>query len=86
MPFTGTSGGEKISTDKAFPHHALSAANRLCNPLKILAWRQSELKLDLVKKMKRVGTGNTKAAARHLKQIVKVSFMNPRCRRRAAAS
>jgi hypothetical protein len=81
MPFTGTSGGEKISTEKAFPHHALSAANRLRNPLKILAGRQSELKLNLVTKMKRVGTGGTEGVARRLNQVVKVSFVNSwRCR------
>jgi hypothetical protein len=85
MPFTRASGGKQISAEKTFPHRALPTAYPLYHPLQVLAGRQAELKLDLMKKMKRVGTGGTEAVARHLDEIVKVSFMNPRSCRRAAA-
>jgi hypothetical protein len=86
MPLARIKRGEKIPAEKTCSHHGLPATYRLRNPLQILAGRQSELKLDLVKKVKRIRPGDSEAVARHLNEIVKVSFVNPWCCRRAAPS
>ena len=76
MPVARAGGGKKVSAQKAFPHHVLPATYALCDPLEVLAGRQSELKLDLVKKMKGIRAGGGGAIARHLNEIAEVSFVN----------
>ena len=52
VSFARVQGGEEAVTEERFSHHALPAANKLCYPHEILIGRETELHLNVVKKLK----------------------------------
>jgi hypothetical protein len=79
MPFTGTSGGEKISTDKTFPYHALSAAYMLGYPFQVLTRGKSEFKLNMIQEVKSVAVKSVKTRAGRLYEIIQLFLLHSRC-------
>jgi hypothetical protein len=54
MSFVGVQGREGPVTEETFSHHVLPAANKRCYPLEILTGRDTELYLNVMKKLQRV--------------------------------
>ena len=61
MPVPGAERRKEAATEETFPHLALSTAYRLCNPLQILTWRETELNLNVLKKLKTATAENIEA-------------------------
>jgi hypothetical protein len=85
MSLAGDLGREKPVTEKTFSHHALPAANKLCHPFQVLTGRETELDLNVMKKLKSVAAEGLKAVTGYLYEVIRVAFMNPRCCPRATA-
>ena len=85
MSFAGVQGREEPVTEETFSHHVLPAANKFCHPHKILAGCETELHLNVMKKLKGVTAEGVEAVTGCFYEITHVALMNPRRCRRAAA-
>jgi hypothetical protein len=56
MSFASVRQRERAIAKETFSHHAFPAANKFCQPLEILAGREIELHLNVMKKLKSVTT------------------------------
>jgi hypothetical protein len=56
-------------------NHELSAANKFCHPYKVLAWCETELDLNVMKKLKRVAAEGVGAVTGCFYEIAHVALM-----------
>jgi hypothetical protein len=85
MSFSTIRRGKKACAQKASAHHAFSTANKFSHPHKILAGRETELHLNVMKKLESVTAEGVEAITGCFNEITYVGLMNPRCCSRAAA-
>ena len=85
MSFAGVQGRGKATAKKTSSHHVLPPANKFCHPYKILTGRETELHLNVMKKLKGVTIEKIGTVAGYFYEIAHVALMNSgRCRWTAA--
>jgi hypothetical protein len=75
MSFAGIWRREELVTEEAFTYHMLPAANKFCHPYKVLAWCETELDLNVMKKLKRVAAEGVGAVTGCFYEIAHVALM-----------
>jgi hypothetical protein len=75
MSFTGILRRKELVAKQTFPHHALPTANEFRRPYKILTRRETELDLNVMKKLKGVAADGIEAGASHFNEIAHVTLV-----------
>ena len=70
MSFAGVQRREEATTEKTFPHHALSTAHILGYPFQVLTRAKSEFKLNMIQEVKSVTVENVKTCTGCLYEII----------------
>jgi hypothetical protein len=73
---SGAQKREKPTAELASSHHVFPAANKFCYPHKVLALRESELHLNVMKKLQGVTAKGIEAATGCFYEIVHTILMN----------
>lgn len=86
MPLARIQRGKEIPAEQTFSHHALSATHKFCHPRKILTGCETELHLNVMKKLKSVTAEGIEAVTGCFYEIAHVGLMNSRRCSRSATS
>jgi hypothetical protein len=75
MSLAGIWRREELVTEETFTHHVLPATDKPCDPYEILAGRETELDLNVMKKLKGVAADGIEAGASHFNEIAHVTLV-----------
>ena len=75
MSFAGVQRREEPVTEETFSHHVLSPANKFCHPYEILTGCETELHLNVMKKLKGVTIEKIGTVAGYFYEIAYVTLM-----------
>src|SRR6266540_2347456 len=80
MPVTRSKRWKGFTTEETFSDHALSPTYTLSYPFQVLTRAKTELNFDMIQEVKCIAVKHTQALAGCPYKVVKIFFVNSRCR------